>query len=188
MQNDNNDQKTKKAIKKEVQKAAEQSILSGKSKQETFETLKETCELSTEDLAKIIQTIPSLDAREKYRSLNTVLLSILILTVFFKIIAGLPILTYYGIRWLPILFFLPAINIILLIGVANYKQGSHKWVSIVAIISLLRLMVDVMRKPFEAAMLIDVVIAFALIVLGFYLNSRLYPKYLILKNEPVFRR
>jgi hypothetical protein len=52
-------------IRKEVRKVAKHSILSGKSKQETFEELRKTSGLSAEDLAKIVQTIPSLKIRHR---------------------------------------------------------------------------------------------------------------------------
>jgi hypothetical protein len=72
--------------KEEVRKAARQSILDGKTKQETFEELKGTSYRSwksTVDLAKIIQKIPTLQVRKKYKTLNVILVVILSLTVLF---------------------------------------------------------------------------------------------------------
>lgn len=169
--------------KKEARKAAKQSILNGKTKQETFEELKGTSKLPTEDLAKIIQTIPSLKVREKYRTLNIILIVLLSLTVLFKMLAGIPIIIENGIKWFPVLFILPIINILLLVGVATYSPSSHKFVAIFTIIGLLRSLGDLIGKPFEPFMLIDLSIAAGLIGLGFYLNSKLCPDYLTVKER-----
>jgi len=169
--------------KKEVRKAALQSILDGKTKQETFETLKETSKLPTEDLAKIIQSIPSLQARQKYKTLNMILIGLLSLTVLFKMMAGIPIIIENGIKWFPVLFILPIINILLLIGVATYSQSSHKWVAIFTIFGLLRSLSDILGQPFEPLIIIDLTIAAGLIGLGFYLNSKLCPDYSTVKER-----
>jgi predicted RNase H-like HicB family nuclease len=169
--------------KKEVRKVVKQSILDGKTKQETFETLKETAKLPTEDLAKIIQSIPSLQARQKYKTLNMILIGLLSLTVLFKMMAGIPIIIENGIKWFPVLFILPIINILLLIGVATYSQSSHKWVAIFTILGLLRSLSDILGQPFEPLIIIDLTIAAGLIGLGFYLNSKLCPDYLTVKER-----
>jgi predicted RNase H-like HicB family nuclease len=169
--------------KKEARKAAKQSILDGKTKQETFETLKETSKLPTEDLAKIIQSIPSLNARQKYKTLNVVLIVLLSLTVLFKMLSGIPIVIQNGIKWFPILFILPIINVLLLWGVATFSAGSHRFVAIFTILGLLRSLGDLIGKPFEPLMLIDLAIAAGLIGLGFYLNSKLCPDFLTVKER-----
>jgi hypothetical protein len=169
--------------KKEARKAAKKSILDGKTKQETFETIKETSKLPTEDLAKIIQSIPSLKARQKYKTLNLVLIVLLSLTVLFKMLAGIPIIIENGIKWVPVLFILPIINILLLIGVYTYSPNSHKWVAIFTILGLLHSLSDILGQPFEPLILIDLTIAAGLIGLGFYLNSKLCPDYLIVKER-----
>jgi hypothetical protein len=169
--------------KKEVRKAAKQSILDGKTKQETFETLKETSKLPTEDLAKIVQSIPSLQARQKYKMPNMILIGLLTLTVLFKMMAGIPIIIENGIKWFPVLFILPIINILLLIGAATYTQNSHKWVAVFTILGLLRSLSDILGQPFEPLIIIDLTIAAGLIGLGFYLNSKLCPDYLTVHNS-----
>ena len=168
--------------KRELRKSVKRSILDGKSKQEVFQELKETSKLPTEDLAKIIQSIPSLNARQKYKTLNIILIVLLSLTVLFKMIAGFPIILENGIKWLPILFLLPIINILLLVGVVTYYPNSHKWVAIFTILSLLRSLSVIFGQPFEPFIIIDLVIAAGLIGLGFYLNSKLSPEYLTVKE------
>ena len=169
--------------KKEVRKVAKQSILNGKTKQETFEELKETSYRTPEDLAKIIQTIPSLQLRKKYMSLNIVLIILLSLTVFFKMMAGIPIIIENGIKWLPILFILPIINVLLLIGVITYRPKSHRLVAVFTILGLFQLVGNMVGEPFEPLILVDFAIAAGLIGLGLYLNSKLFPIYSTVKER-----
>ena len=171
---------------KEIRKAAKQSILSGKSKQETFEALKGTSYHSVqsiEKMAKIIRNIPSLQARKKYKSLNVVLIVLLSLTVLFKMMSGIPIIIENGIKWFPILFILPIINILLLVGVATYSSGSHKGVALFTFLGLFQLIGNIVGEKFEPLILIDFAIAAGLIGLGLYLNSKLFPDYLTVKER-----
>ena len=175
--------KIKKMTKKEVTKSAKQSILEGKTKQETFESLKTSSKLSAEELAKIIQPIPSLQARQKYKTLQMILIGLLLLTILIKMTAGIPIVIQNGIRWLPVLFVFPIINILLLIGVANYMQSSHKFVAIFTLLSLVRSTNEFLGQPLDIFMIIDLILIAGLIGLGFYLNAKLCPDYSIKKER-----
>ena len=76
-------------MKKEIELRVEKAILAGKTKQEIFENIKSTNNLQSEELADIIQSIPSLKVRKKYKSLKTILIILLFLnvlvTIFYKI-------------------------------------------------------------------------------------------------------
>ena len=163
--------------KKEIRKVAKQSIFDGKTKQETFNELERTSELSPEKLAKIIQKIPTLQARKKYKVLNIILIVLLSLTVLFKMMAGIPIIVANGIKWIPILFLLPIINVLLLIGVTTYRPNSHKLVALFTFLSVLQYIGNIFGKPFNPLILIDFAIFAGLIVLGLYLNYNLCPDY-----------
>ena len=169
--------------KKEVKKVAKQSILGGKSKQETFEELNETSKLPTKDLAKIIVGIPSLQAREKYKPLNIILIALLSLTILFKILVGVLFIIVNGITWLPVLFIFPIINILFLIAIATYSHDSHKWLAIFTILALFREIPNMLGEAFGPLTLIDLAIYAGLIGLGFYLNSKFYPNYLTVKER-----
>lgn len=168
---------------KEAKKAALQIILEGKTKQETFETLKVTSKLPYEELADIIEPIPSLSARNKYKRLNTILVMLLSFTVLIKIIAGVPLLIENGIEWFPVLFLLPIINVIILRGVLKFEVGIHKYAAIWTIIGILNSLKDIIDKPFEPLMIIDFGIYGGIIGLGFYLNNKLCPDYLTVKEH-----
>lgn len=76
-------------MKKEIELRVEKAILACKTKQEIFENIKSTNNLQSEELADIIQSIPSLKVRKKYKSLKTILIILLFLnvlvTIFYKI-------------------------------------------------------------------------------------------------------
>lgn len=163
--------------KRQLRKAAKKSILEGKSKQETFENLKISSKISNEELAKIIQITPSLEAREKFKTLNGILIGTLLITVLFKMLAGIPIVIENGIKWIPVLFLLPIINILLLIGVATYSPNAHKLVGIFTIIGLFRGMGNIIGNDLDGFIIFDLIIAAAMIGLGFYLNSKLTPEF-----------
>ncbi len=172
-----------KMTKKEVKEIANQTILSGKSKQETFEELKGTCNLSEKDLAKIIQKIPSIEAKKKYRILYVILEIILLLTILFKMRIGIHLIIEEGIQNVfqitLILFLLPIINILLLIGVARYKRNSFKWIAIFMMIGLSQyIRSDIILEEEGVLIFIDLAIHIVLFVLALYLYSKFFPKYL----------
>jgi len=169
--------------KKELKKAIKQSILSGKTKQETFENFKEESQLSYEEIAKIVDLYPTLQAREKYKPLNIILIALLSLTILFKILVGVLFIIVNGITWLPVLFIFPIINILFLIAIATYSHDSHKWLAIFTILALFREIPNMLGEAFGPLTLIDLAIYAGLIGLGFYLNSKFYPNYLTVKER-----
>jgi len=159
--------------KKDVKIEARQSILAGNTKQQTFDKLKTTGKLPAEELAEIIRPIPTLQARQKYKQLQIILLVLLFLTVLVKVLAVMPIITEDGIQWSPEIIMLSIVCIfyvILFWAVAMYRPGSHKIAAVVTILSLYYTLGYVMNQGF--LFFADLAIAAGIIGLGFYLNSR----------------
>jgi hypothetical protein len=98
-------------------------------------------------------------------------------------LAGVSIILVNGIKWFPVLFLLPIINIFLLIGVASYRPNYHKFVTIFTILGLFQLIGNIWGEQFEPLILIDLTIGAGLIGLGFYLNLKLFPDYSIVKEH-----
>lgn len=169
--------------KKELRKLAEQKIKEGKSRQVTFEELKEESKNKSEEIAKIVRFIPTLENRQKFKTAQTILLVALGITILFKMLAGLPIVIEKGINWLPIIFLMPIINIALTYGVATYKGQYYRLVGIFTILGLLRSLRDIIGTTFEPLILIDLGIAGVLIGLGFYLNSKMVSEYQTVKEK-----
>tara|TARA_B110000211_G_C13846582_1_gene450301 strand:+ start:68 stop:640 length:573 start_codon:yes stop_codon:yes gene_type:complete len=170
--------------KKEIRKAAEEKIKSGKTRQESFTEIKaEATKMKAEDIAKIIRYIPTLDSRNKYKTPHTILLILLGISILFKMIAGLPIVLEKGINWLPIIFLLPIINIVLTYGVATYKGQFYKYIGIFTAISLVNGLKEIIGVDFDSLLLIDFSLAGGLIGLGFYLNSKMTSDFKTVKEK-----
>jgi hypothetical protein len=167
----------------EVRKAAKQSMLAGKTKQETFESLKESSQLPTEDLAKIIRSIPSLSARVKYRPLNLILVALLLFTALLKLMFGIPLLIVNDIKFLPLLIIMPVLNVLLLWGVATFRARFYNYVAVLTILGLMRSFGNIVETPPDPIMIIDLVIAAGLIGLSLFLNYKLFPRYMTVKER-----
>lgn len=164
--------------KHELRNEAKKRIRAGLAKQEVFDELKNKAIISNEELAKYIQDIPSLAMREKYKTWQSLLIVLLVVTIVFKLILALPFMTNGLVSGVLALLFVPLVNVLLLIGVVRYSTGAHKFVAVFTIISLLRVSSDFLNNPFEdIVVLLSVLIAGALIFIGFYLSSKLHPAY-----------
>ena len=169
--------------KKEIRKVANQSILNGKTKQEIFEALKETSYRTPEDLAKIIRTVPSLQARKKYKALNITLIVIFSLTILFLALAGISSIISNEIMRLSVVFIWLIVYIALLIGVTRYKSGSYWWIALCTILGLIRFLGIMLTGSFDPLSLIDFAIHIGVIWIGLYLHSKLFPAYLTVKER-----
>jgi len=163
--------------KREAQKLVQQKIKEGKTQQQTFDEIIELSDIPAEEIAAIVKVIPTLDSRRKYKTLNVILIVLLSLTVLSKIISGIPIILQNGITWIPVLFLLPAINVLLLWGVATYKSNFHRFVAIFTILGILNSLSKIIGVPFNYLLLIDFAFYAALIILGFYCQGKLTPGY-----------
>jgi hypothetical protein len=162
---------------KEAAKIARKQIAEGKTRQETFDTLMAANKLPSVEFATIIQGIPSLQTREKYKTANVILMTLIILTIVFKLIAGIFLVMQNGLLTLPLLLILPLLNIYLLWGVLNFRPGAHRLVAIFTILGIVRSLQQVIGQAFDPILLLDFAIAAGLIGLGFYLNNKLHPVY-----------
>ncbi len=141
--------------KKEARQLAKQKIKEGKTQQQAFDEIKATSDRPAEEIADIVKAIPTLDARQKNKTLNYILIGLLALTILFKMLLGIPIVLQNGIIWLPIIFLLPIINILMLVGVSTFSTRAHWATGLFSLLALLRSLGDILGKPFEPLMLID---------------------------------
>lgn len=167
--------------KKEVRKSALTSILEGKSKQETFESLSKTSNLPTKALANIIQSIPSLYDRQRYKSLNALLIFLISLTILYKLITEITLLVETEIKWFDFPFLPLIIYIVSLIGVIKFSVGMHRFVALYSTYELINYLSEI--KSFDPLKFYELAIAAALIGIGFYLHTKLFPKYIIVEEQ-----
>ena len=163
--------------KREVRKLVQLKIKEGKTQQQTFDEILELSDMPAEEIANIVKVIPTLESRQKNKIFNVILIVLLSLTVLSKIISGIPIVLQNGLKWIPILFLLPIINVLLLWGVATYKANFHRFVAIFTILGILNSLSKIIGVPFNYLLLIDFSIYAVLIILGFYSQSKLTPGY-----------
>ena len=164
---------------REIRKAAKLSILNGKTKQETFVELKGKNYKSAKKAANIIQKIPSLRARSRYKIQYIALIVLLSIVILVKM---KPVISFIieDEMWILIIFLLPIINI--LVGVARYRQSSYITVALLSYFWQLILGAQLVNNTFEPLLLIDVALAAGLIELSSTLHSKLYPEYLTVKE------
>lgn len=157
-----------------MRNAARNSILNGNSKEATFASLRGQVDMDEEALAKMIQAIPSLDQRERTKGLHITFIILLGVVSVLKLILVIPMIAAIGGTASVLLFIFPLINFALLWGVIKYTPGLHSLVAILTMFSIFRSL----RHIGESGGLdtFGVILALALIILGFYLNRQLFPK------------
>lgn len=158
--------------KKEIKKIAIKKINEGKTRQDVLTEIREETQAPIADIAGVLKFIPSKQTKEKYKVANSILLGILTLTILSKLIMGIPIVMENGIKWLPVLFLVPLINVLLAYAVATYKGEIYRWVAIFTILSLLRSTPKLFDGEMDLLKLIDLTVAGLLIFLGFYLKGK----------------
>lgn len=166
--------------KKEIRKTATAKINEGKTHQQVFDELRESSRLPGERIAKVIRYIPTSDSKQKYKVPNVVLGTILIITALLKIISSIPIIIdmEYDPYLLVILILLvPSINIILAVGVLQFKSNYYRLVVILTILGILRSVKYLKDIQFNTALLVDFGFIVILIGLGSYLGSKLIVDY-----------
>ncbi|MCS6822935.1 MAG: hypothetical protein NZ529_01475 [Cytophagaceae bacterium] len=170
-------------MKKEIQLAAKQCILEGKTKQETYEALKDRFKIPPTKIAEIVEAMVTLKAKSKYSKLNWFLIILLSLVALIKII-GL----YTSIRegQTNQVSFLQLINIVinllLIWGLATYHPFVHRILIMGIILGLVHSLKEFVYSEFNALIFFCLLIDATIVILGFYLNSKLHPMYRIVKE------
>lgn len=163
--------------KKELKRIAVKKIGEGKSRQESLIEIKEETKETYADIANVLKNTPPNRTKQKYKILNILLLSVLILTIISKLVIGLPIVIEHGIKWFPALLLVPMINILLAYGVATYNGAIYRWVAIFAILTLLRSTPKYFNGDLDILKSIDLVVIGLLVFLGFYLKNKFSTDY-----------
>jgi hypothetical protein len=167
--------------KRQLRKEARAMILSGHNRQQTFEELQTKAKNPQEEIATIVRFVPSLEARQKYKWAQSTLIILLVLSVFFKLMAALPDLIEASIGAFVALLFLPLINVVMLIGVVSHWGGTYRFVAYLALIGVTRLI----SKPIDdmAILLAELFFAGTLASLGLLLHHKLVPDYVTIKEK-----
>ena len=95
---------------KELKKLAINKINEGKSRQVILTELIEETNEPSNNIAKVLKYMIPIETRKKYQLVNTILLTLLMVTMAFKLLLGASI-ALENIKFLPILLVIPIINI-----------------------------------------------------------------------------
>jgi hypothetical protein len=175
-------QKQLKKTWKEVYKLVKTNILQGESKQSIFERLFVQYKLPSEQLAKLIQSIPSVKMRDKYKKMNFVLTFLLIITIITKLSLGFTMMNEYDIS-IAILFILPFFNVLFLIGILTFVQDAHRTLGKFSIFSLPHFFGIISTKQVSPFVYFDLLILISIIGISFYLSAKLCPSYSVVKER-----
>ncbi len=152
-------------MKSNIETTVKTMIKKGLSKKEIYDQLAPDFRDRIK-LAKTIQSIPSLKARTKYRTLNTILLIIWILIALIDLLGQ----SYVGF----------IIDILFIYIVATYQSKQYSWILVRAFFSIISGVIIMIYYSSNYTVLIPMIIVFLMIiasfVIGLYLSNKLTPE------------
>lgn len=161
--------------KKELKKIASKKIDEGKSRQVTFLEMIEELEENKKVIANSLEFLPPNQTKENYKMFNSLLLLALIVTVIFKLFIGVNMVLENGVKYLPILLILPALNTYFAYSVAKFRIEIYKWLGIMMILSIWRS--GFLGNEVDLYFIFDFVLFGIIIFLSFYLKSKMASGY-----------
>lgn len=168
----------------DLRKQAFQDIKAGKSKQQTYNELKEMPGVSPNVAATVVRNIPSLQSRQEYRALVQIFIFYLGLMIFNVIFRTVMMSMANGFDWVYLIALIPiGIYTFLIWGVATFNGYSYKYVAIWLTIQFFFQLINSMVESFTLFDMLVLVFVGAGIGLGFYLYYRLCPNYQIFHEE-----
>lgn len=166
---------TKKSLStKEAIKIIQNRIQDNIPRQEILNELSEEYYGKTTISALIASTIDP-QTKEKYKTLNNLLLGLLVLTIITKILVGIILLSSLSLFLIPIAFVIPILTIWFALEVSKYKGYIYNSLGILAIASIFNLIGNIGESGIYG--IIDVVVAIAICGLSFYLGNKMFPNY-----------
>lgn len=151
---------TKKSLNtKEAIKIIQDRIQNNIPRQEILNELSEEYYDKSTISALIASTIDP-KTKEKYKTLNNLLLGLLVLTIIIKILVGIILLSSLSLFLIPIAFVIPILTIWFALEVSKYKGYIYNILGILAIASIFNLIGNIGESGIYG--IIDVVVAIAI--------------------------
>jgi len=160
--------------KKELNKLAIQLIEQGKTKQETFEELSSQY-YESDTIARIIGSIPTLEIKQKFKTVNNILFLLLIVSAILKVVSVLPLILDTVTGGIAVMLFVPLINIFFAIQVKKMRGEIYLALGILATAGILKTLQSLIEVGPIA--LIDTAIVTAICILAFYIKSKAFPNF-----------
>ncbi len=160
--------------RKEIQKSIEHKLNNGMARTQVLEELS-AAYFDQSTLAKMIAATADNETKAKYRTLNNILLGLLVVTIITKVLIAIDLLMVTSIYALPIILLLPLLNIYLAIGVSKYTGYLYRVISLLTFAGMLQMMEK--QEGDSMWLLIDLGIGAAILGLSFYLGNKMFPYY-----------
>ena len=166
---------TKKSInRKEVTKTIETRLQENIPRKEILEELSEQY-FDKNTISTLIASTPDNQIKEKFKTLNNILLGLLILTIVFKIFVGITLLSSISLYLIPIAFLIPFISIWFAFEVSKFNGYIYKSLELLAIASIFKALGNLGESGTFG--LINIVIVVVIAGLSFYLGNKIFPNY-----------
>lgn len=166
---------TKKSLnKREAIKTIQDRMQVNTPRQEILNELSEQYYDKTSISVLIASTIDP-QTKEKYKTLNNLLLGLLALTIIAKILVGIVLFSTLSPLLIPIAFVLPILTIWFAIEVSKFKGYIYNILGMLAIASIFNSIGNIGESGIYG--IIDVVLVTSICGLSFYLGKKMFPNY-----------
>ncbi|MBX2982607.1 MAG: hypothetical protein KF843_08045 [Flavobacteriales bacterium] len=169
----------------ELRKLIRSKIETGTSHQQVYDELQGGGNMPDEKLADLIRSVPSLERRSRYRTEHVILLGLLVLAIAWKAGLEIPVAARNGLVHVLYHSIWCMAFVLVLIGVIKYWRRAHTWAGLLGMMSLFRSTADGVSTDQGFDQLVVMLLLFALAVLGFYLQRKLTPAYITVKEPYV---
>lgn len=164
--------------KRSVRKEANALIQEGLGRQQIFDTLNaQGTGMEVEALANLVRYMPSLATRAKYRVAHATLLILLWISAVSKSLFGVGMALERGWSQLPFAILLPAITIVLAIGIAMYRTRAYHTVAFVTIIGLVRMSTRTTWSEADLGTWVGLCFSASMVGLAWYLFTKMASNY-----------
>ncbi len=126
-------------------------------------------------IAVLIASAPTNERKEKYKSLNTILVALLVLTVVLKIVVAALLLSQVSVFLLPIALIIPAFSMWLAYEVSKYKGYIYTVLGMLALASIFKAMAN--GAAIQVLGILEIGVLLAISGLAFYLRKKMFPNF-----------
>lgn len=168
--------------KRQLRKLTVNGLNEGKGKQEIYEELKLMSSLKPEEIAKVVQGVPTAAIKKKYMIFQVLLLIFLSIYVLAQgIVFYTGIIGYFDVNifWTGVRLLL---GLTIFIGVMTYSADAYRSGRIWMMLGLIRFVALGFLDGFYWLLLIDLGIYIGLVFFLFFLNEKLFPRYRLEKE------
>ncbi len=166
---------SKKSLNRKVaRKIISDSREMGKSDQEIYNELSQEYH-DKKSVALLITGTVTRENKEKYKSLNSVLVGLLLFAVLLRILLVFRLTAEAGQLWQVILiFFVPLFAAYFAYEIATYHGPAYRFCGIITIVGFMR---SIGKTADATDIIINLVFAGAIAGLAFYLDNKMFPDY-----------